>query len=98
MIVLLYSILLFICNDTQPEETKDKSDEEIDEMIPDNYWLHNCMNVLTIKVHRTNECFTKECTDVQVGNTRCEFHKKSSSRLEAKLVANAIERDEAVSV
>ena len=66
MFVLLYSISLFVCIDTQPEETKEKSDEEIDEMIPDAYWLHDCKNVLMIKVHRTNECFTKECTDVQI--------------------------------
>ena len=54
--------------------------------------------ILTIKGHRTNERFTKECTDVQVGNTRCEIRKKSFSRIEPKHVADAVERDEAVSV
>jgi hypothetical protein len=68
--------------------------------IPDEFWIEHpaCLYILTVKVHRHNTCFTKECADVALGAppTRAEIRDKAEERKKKKREDDAVEREQAV--
>lgn len=87
---------------SQPLASADKSDDELDFEIPDEFWIEHpaCIYILTVKVHRHNTCFTKECADVAVSPppTRAEIRDKAEERKRKKREEDAVEREQAVQV
>lgn len=65
----------------QADRCEGLTDADIDCVIPDDYWLTQCKYALTVKVHRSNECFIKKPADAPAGDSRKVIRKKDRDRM-----------------
>eukprot|EP01082_Thalassiosira_pseudonana_P012851 g11524.t1 g11524 contig57:9464-10532(-) len=73
-----------------PDEVKDKTDLEIDEMISHSpmFWLEDCEYILAVMVHRNSGEWTQNCTERCPGPTRDTIRKNGSQRKVQRKVVN----------
>lgn len=74
------------------------SDDEIDGIIPADYWLNKCKYALTVKVHQRNECFMKQPAEAPPGGSRKQIRKNDTERKAALRAADAAARQESINV
>mgnify|MGYP006198631137 CR=1 FL=1 len=80
----------------QPDEARDRTENEIDAMIDPKFWLEECQYILSVKVHRNNGEWTTDCADRFPGPTRDamrqnDVQRKVYNRSQAKLKDDSLD-------
>ena len=96
LFVLMQCTNLSMRHPYQPDESRGRTEEEIDELIDPTYWLDDCSHILTLKVHKDNTEFSPDCADKPPGKTRKEQRADASKKVAAKRADEKEEREQAI--